>query len=97
MSGFAPRVFRELGITPVTKTAVLTPSTPPDAPHECDLYDVSLSLVANGSAHPFPDTRVMEADCWLPGEGLEALLGTDILNRCNLQYLGPDRRFVLGF
>lgn len=90
-------MFRALDVTPVTKVSVLTPSTPPDAPHECDLYDVALSLVAGGSAHPFPDTRVMEADCWLPGEGIEALIGMDILGRCFFQLLGPDRRFTLAF
>jgi hypothetical protein len=97
MSGFAPRVFKELSVLPVTKTAIYTPSTPPGSPHECDLYDVSLSLVANGSPHPFPDSRVMEADCWMPGEGIEALIGTDILNKCYLRYHGLDMKFDLSF
>ncbi|HVK17558.1 MAG TPA: hypothetical protein VM533_11475 [Fimbriiglobus sp.] len=97
ISGFSPRVFRELGISPVGTTPVLTPSTRPDAPHECDLYDVTLSIVAEGSAHLFPDARVMEADCWLPGEGIEALIGTDILNHCFFQFIGRDRTFTLAF
>lgn len=97
MSGFSPRVFRELDISPVATTSVYTPSTPPGSPYHCDLYDVSLSLVADGRSHPFPDLRVMEADCWLPGEGIEALIGMDILNSCYFQFMGPDRRFTLAF
>jgi hypothetical protein len=96
-SGFAPRVFQELDLTPVSTEMVYTPSTSPTSPHKCDLYDVSLSLVANGGAHPFPDTRVMAADCWLPGEGLEALIGMDILCGCNFQLWGPEKQFVLSF
>jgi hypothetical protein len=97
LSAFAPRVFRELGISPVRKMEVLTPSTATAAPHLADLYDVSLSLVAGGAAHPFPEGQVLEADCWLPGEDIEALIGMDILSRCFFQLLGPDRRFTLAF
>jgi hypothetical protein len=97
ISGFSPRLFRELDVTPVTTISVLTPSTSSSAPHECNLYDVSLSLVANGAAHPFSDIRVMEADCWLPDEGVEALIGMDILCRCFFQLRGPDRQFTLAF
>ena len=92
-----PGVFRQLGLSPVSNLPVITPSTRPDAPHIVDLYDVALSVVANGSAHPFPPSRVMEADCWLPNEGIDALIGTDILNHCNFWFRGPDRAFTLAF
>jgi len=90
-------VFTALDITPIAKTLILTPSTPPHAPHECDLYHVSLSLVADGSAHAFPESRGMAADCWLEGEGIEALIGRDILDRCFFQYIGLERKFTLAF
>jgi hypothetical protein len=95
-SGFALRVFQALDLAPVTTGPVYTPSTSPNAPHQCDFYDVSLSLVAEGGARVFPDSRVMLADCWLPGEGVEALIGMDILSRCFFQLMGPDRRFTLA-
>src|SRR5690348_16553819 len=44
---FALKVFAALSVTPVGKVAILTPSTLPHAPHECDLFDASLALVAN--------------------------------------------------
>lgn len=97
ISGFAPRVFTELDLTPVSTLGVLTPSTPAHTPHATDLYDVSLALVANGGTHPFADLRVMAADCWLPDEGLEALLGMDILCRCFFQLMGPESQFVCAF
>lgn len=97
ISGFSPRVFRDLDLTPVAKLGVITPSTPAHTPHECDLYDVALSLVAGGAAYPFPDTQVMAADCWLPDEGIEALVGMDILSRGFFQLMGPERQFVFAF
>lgn len=97
ISGFAPRVFRELDLTPVSTLDVVTPSTPVSAPHVSDIYDVSLALVANGAAHPFADMRVMAADCWHADEGFEALLGMDVLGRCFFQLMGPERQFVCAF
>jgi hypothetical protein len=96
-SGFAGRVFEELRIAPVGKMPLLTPSTVPESPHECDVFDVSLSLVANGAAHPFGTSRVMKADCWMEGEGMEGLIGRDILDRCTFMYYGKERCFSLGF
>jgi hypothetical protein len=97
ISGFSPRVFTDLGVSPVGKITIYTPSTSPDLPHECNLYDVILCLVANGRLNQFPGLRVIEADCWHPDEGVEALLGRDILKECFFQYLGPDGKFTLAF
>ena len=90
-------MFTALDLRPLDQIAVLTPSTKPDAPHLADWHQVSLSLVAEGRECPFPDTHVMSADCWLEGEGMEALIGRDILDRCFFQYLGLDRKYTLAF
>lgn len=97
MSGFAPRLFAALDLTPVSTVGVVTPSTPAHAPHATDLYDVSFALVANGAAHPFGDVRVTAADCWHPDEGIEALLGMDVLGRCTFQLFGRERCFACAF
>lgn len=94
---FAPRVFQLLGLGPVGNESIYTPSTAPGQPHECELFDTSLALVANGAAHPFGDRRVIGADCWEPGEGLEGLIGRDVLARCHFMYLGPEQAFTLAF
>ncbi len=97
LSAFAPRVFAALDLRSVDRIEVLTPSTRPDAPHSFERYQVALALVAEGRSCPFPETLVMSADCWLEDEGMEALIGRDILDHCFFQYLGPDRRFTLAF
>jgi hypothetical protein len=97
LSAFTPRVFDALDLRPLDQIAVLTPSTKPDVPHIADWHQVSLSLVADGRECSFPDIHVMSADCWLESEGMEALIGRDILDRCFFQYFGLDRRFTLAF
>ena len=97
LSGFAPRVFTALDLKPLDTLSVLTPSTRPDAPHPFDRFQVSLALIAEGRSCPFPDTLVIATDCWLEDEGMEGLIGRDILDRCFFQYLGLDRRFTLAF
>jgi hypothetical protein len=46
---------------------------------------------------PFRDFNVLATDCWHPDEGIEALIGRDILDLCFFQYMGPDRRFTVAF
>ena len=85
-----------LDLRPIDTISVLTPSTKPDSPHVCDRYLIALAVVAEGRACPFPDTFVMSADCWLESEGIETLIGRDILDECFFQYMGPERRFTLA-
>ncbi len=99
ITGLTGRVFSALELPPVGSVAILTPSTRPDAPHHCDLFDVTLSFVADGRAQPFGGLRVIAADGWHPGaeQGVEALIGRDVLDRCVFSYLGPDRAFTFAF
>ncbi len=97
LSGFAPRVFRALDLRPLDQIEIYTPSTRPGSPYACDRYLVGLALVAGGRSHPFPDLHVIETDCWLPDEGIEALIGRDILSRCNFWYVGIEDTFNLSF
>lgn len=94
LSGLAPRVFAALGLEAVGTTAILTPSTPLHAPHQCDEFLVSLAVVAGGSAVPFIDSaRVITAEGWLPGEGVEGLIGRDVLAHGTFMYFGTEGRF----
>jgi len=99
ISGFAGRVFRQLELPPVGTIHILTPSTPADQPKECPLYDVTLYLVAGGAPRPVLESQVIAAEGWQPGkdEGIEGLLGRDILAFSTLQYMGLDRTFTLAF
>ncbi len=97
VSGAAPQLFTALDLTPIDRIDVYTPSTKEDAPHQCDLYDVALFLVAGGQTHRLPDSRIVAADCWHADEGIQALIGRDILDRCYFQYHGLSRKFTLSF
>ena len=98
ISGCSPRIFQLLDIRPVQDISILTPSTRPDAPHVCGLYRVSWSLVAGGVPHTFSNSLdVILADGFHPDEGIDALIGRDILARCAFQYWGPDGSFHFSF
>ncbi len=98
VSGCSPKVFERLDLRPVTDIHILTPSTKPDAPHLCGLYRVSWSLVAEGTVHLFaPALDVIVADGFHPDEGIDALIGRDILSRCAFQYWGTSSQFLFSF
>lgn len=98
VSGCSPIVFRQLDLRPVEDISVLTPSTSPDAPHLTGLFRVSWSLVAGGQIYPFSSwLDVILTDGFHPSEGIQALIGRDILARCAFEYWGPDSRFQFSF
>jgi hypothetical protein len=97
MSGFMSRVFSALDLRPFTQRPVRTPSTTPDNPHMCDWYDVSVTLVSGMTRHVLPSVLVIASDDFGQDEEVQAIIGRDILNRCNLQYWGPTRKFQLSF
>jgi hypothetical protein len=99
LTGFRSALFRKLGIQPFTKIPVRTPSTQPGSPHIADQYDVSVALIAGGRPTRFLSVHAISSDDFDPDQedGLEAILGRDILDCCNLFYLGPEQRFELGW
>jgi hypothetical protein len=99
VSGFTRRAFQELELPSVGLAKILTPSTRPESPHVCDLYDVGLLIVADGQSHPFSFLRVIASDGWHPDreDGVEGLIGRDVLNRAYFQYHGPGASFTFAF
>lgn len=97
LSGFHPRVFQILDLQPHDEIEICTPSTVAGASYRVERYRVNLAFVAEGRTCPMPDCFVFATDSWRPGEGVEALLGMDILGLCYFQLMGPDRRFTLAF
>lgn len=94
---FSREVFTALELTPLGRTPIRTPSTRPGEPFYADQYEVTLSFVSGMDQYPFPTIRVIASDDFQQGEEVEAIIGRDILNRCNFQYLGTARRFELFF
>jgi hypothetical protein len=95
-TGFRPEILRALGIEPFRRIPILTPSTRPDAPHICDLYDVSLTLIA-GTTQRRLRSLVAIASQDFGEHGIQALIGRDVLNHCVFSYFGPHGTFELSF
>jgi len=88
-------VLRQLSIPSTGKTPVHTPSTQASAPHIADLYDISIILV-----HPLIKrtmTALAVTESQLVHQGIQALIGRDILSVCLFTYDGPGQNFCLGF
>jgi len=98
ISGFTPPVFTQLGIGPVGVIPVRTPSTIPGQPCSCSVFDVILYILSGLEQTPFPLHALAYGDFDRDPVGdLHGILGRDVLQHCNLTYLGPEKRFELGW
>jgi len=97
LSACSPRIFEELGISPVSYQPIRTASTEPGKPHDCPVFDVSLAVIANARPEPLPITRLLEFSHWGEEEGAEAVMGRDLLAHCCLDYRGAHKTFTLSF
>lgn len=97
VTGFSREVFTALELGPFGRTPLRTPSTRPGEPFYADQYEVSLSFVSGMDCYPFPTIRAIASDDFQRGDEVEAIIGRDILNRCNFQYLGFAGQFNLFF
>jgi hypothetical protein len=93
-----PCVIAPLGLTPTGVAQVQTPSTE-GKHHEVPVYDLRLILHApNVKA---PGTRFFDAlpvmACQLESQGIQGLLGRDILEHCTLVYNGDAGVWMLCF
>jgi hypothetical protein len=96
VTGFRPEILHALGIAPFRQIPILTPSTRPETPHVCDLYDVGLILVAGTTQKHLRSISAIASQDF--GEhGIQALIGRDVLNHCVFSYFGPHATFELSF
>lgn len=85
-------VARELGVKKSGTTELTTPSTGGN-PEPADVYEVGVVLSAHGMEMEASGLRMASAD--LAAQGVQLLLGRDVLNRLTLLYDGPARRMTL--
>jgi hypothetical protein len=88
-------ILRQLAIPSTGTTPVHTPSTQATAPHVANLYDISLVLVHPLITRTFNALAVTESQ--LVHQGIQALIGRDILSCCLFTYDGSGQNFCLGF
>jgi hypothetical protein len=90
-----PAILAGLKLTPTGSVSISTPSTGA-TPHEAEQYDIALIIPAPNGAHLILQTiPVIASD--LSIQGIDALVGRDILDQCFLAYNGTDKTFTLAF
>jgi len=90
-----PAVLKALGAVSTGTIPLQTPSTKAAAPHIANQFDVSIHLVHRMITRTFHAVPVVEAE--LAHQGIQALIGRDILIFCLLTYDGEAGTFCLGF
>lgn len=92
-----PDVLKALNLTPTGTTLVYTPSTG-DKPVEALQYDVGLMIPGATAAHqPLLRLTIPVIASRLPQQGIEALIGRDVLRSCVLVYNGQEDIFTLAY
>ena len=89
-----PTCLKSLGLTSKGQTPIRTPSTGA-TPHFCDQYDVSIILLHKSITLRLAAVPIIASD--LAIQGIQALLGRDVLSRCLLVYDGSAGSFTLSF
>lgn len=95
MTSLDPCILQRLGVVSKGAVPVHTPSTDHTKPHFANQYDVSLILRHPQATRTWHALPVLEAS--LQHQGIQALIGRDVLNFCLFTYDGNSRMFALAF
>jgi hypothetical protein len=90
-----PTVLKSLGLVATGTIQVHTPSTSKGQPHLTNQFDISIILPHAKMNWQFHAVPVIEAE--LSHQGIQALLGRDILSKCLFTYDGQSAMFALAF
>jgi predicted aspartyl protease len=89
-----PSVVQGLGLSPTGSISVLTPSTG-SIPIQASTFDVSIVIpIFSGQTFTLPAVQVFESS--LSVQGIQALIGRDILKNALLVYDGRNSIFSLA-
>lgn len=92
-----PAFLTALGLTPTGVTPIQTPSTA-GSTHVCSLYDVMLFIPSNGpgtNGHLIDALPIVATQ--LSSQGIDGLLGRDVLNNCTLFFNGSASMYTLAY
>lgn len=93
-----PGVLAALNLTPTGTIDIVTPSTGSGV-HTADTYDIDFLIggaAASDTPLSIPNLRVAASELFLK-QGIHALIGRDVLQRCILVYNGSVNTFSLCF
>jgi hypothetical protein len=89
-----PTIIEKLGLSATGAMPILTPSTG-DKPHQANTFDVSIAVPLPPFNFNIAAMQVFESS--LNVQGIQALIGRDILANCLLVYDGRANIFSLAF
>ncbi len=95
ISGIDPTILKSLGVVSTGTIPLHTPSTTLGCPHVANQFDVSIVFVHPLITRTWHAVPVIESE--LAHQGIQALIGRDILNFCLMTYDGQAGTFTLGF
>jgi hypothetical protein len=90
-------ILKQLGLTPRGKAQIHTPSTQ-GQPHLVDQYDVGIVIygaTAQAVCHTIPTLPVLDGH--FKAQGIDGLLGRDVLAMARMHYGGPDGWYGISF
>jgi hypothetical protein len=82
-----PELIRNLGLQATGRVAISTPSTAGSV-HYCDQFDVALFIPGNAGIGGHVVIALPVITTHLRSQGIDGLLGRDVLNNCVLIYNG---------
>jgi hypothetical protein len=88
-------ILTQLGIPATGKVPIHTPSTQ-GVPHLADQYDVSIGIYGvSALIHSVPALPVVDGK--FKAQGIDGLLGRDVLAVARLTYCGADGFYLMSF
>lgn len=90
-----PWIIQKLQLTPSGQIEIHTPSTTENNAHACHQYDVTLTIPHPGLHRNFNAIPVLESN--FKHQGIDGLMGRDILSRCLFIYNGELKIHTLSF
>ena len=91
-----PEVLTALELSPTGSIPVHTPSSGDD-PEQMDVFDVSLQIWCGAGDPPLERRIIPVVGSKLKVQGIQALIGRDVLSDCLLVYNGTTSMFTLAF
>jgi hypothetical protein len=91
-----PYLVAPLSLVPTGSVPIQTPSTA-GRPHMCNQYDASLFFPNAGAASGFFIDALPVIETELRGQGIDGLIGRDVLDRCTLIYNGTAATLCLAY
>ena len=95
MTCIDPGIIQQLQLSPSGVVPIHTPSTAAGQAHDCNQYDVSLTILHPSLNRIFSTIPVVESH--LAHQGIDGLFGRDILDHCILIYSGELKLCILSF